>query len=162
MSNVRFRYKKFHIDHSWKDRFSEQALDYLSSNKTWMFHKLQASMLDGSTGMDWIIILDNMDMTEISLSATNKIYNIRSTIVAEDHSWYLGYDRMLFRDNLMSGAVQNLQSDNDVLKEISLAIINGSQAVLDNDILFPFTKECYTDKPITPEEISRGVKYVRS
>lgn len=137
MSTERFRFKKFHIDHTWKNKFSNEALKYLINNKEWLYERLNYSINSESTndGSDFIILLDSGDIIK-----EQKFLTIRTVIVSSHFSWYEGYDNMFFKNgNLLRAATMNMQSNNEPLKEVANAIVKGAGAVYDDSILFPFT-----------------------
>ena len=137
MSQERFSFNKFHIDRTWKNNFTNEALIFLVEHRKTevLYEKLNMFINNpefNEIGIDYIFIIDNINNDD------NKIYN--SILVASDNKWYKYYDNMLFNNgDFIRAAIQNLQSDNEALKEISIRIIKGDGIVYDPNIAFPYS-----------------------
>jgi len=146
-SSIRFKFKKFHIDKTWKEKFSADALDYLSQSKEWLYEKLNLSFNDEKMrelGSDWIIIIDSGDIDQMEDPNSVKV---RTLLVSTDHDWYNGFDNMFFKfGDLKRGAVMNLQSEHFALKEVAIAVIKGARAKFDDTIKFPYTVGTWREK----------------
>ena len=152
----RFRFKKFHINSTWKSIFSPEALEYLSNNKEWLYNKILNSTNDNKD-TNWILVIDSGDVVkdelEVSilgqLNAHKDRFQVRTVLVSEESELYKSYNNMFFLSgNLRLGAVQNLQSENVPLAEISKAIVKGDGAVEDPSLLFPYTKQVWKQKVV--------------
>ena len=145
---VRFKFKKFKIDKTWKTQFTEEALNYLKNNKEQLYVKLNYAVNGehNEEGLECIICLDQGD-AESKLDAehnklnpsTTNVLNIKSVLVFSDNKLFFNYNIMFFGSNVIAGAAQSLQSDNSALKEIANAVVKGDKAEYDDNILFPYS-----------------------
>lgn len=142
----RYLYNKFHIDKTWQDKFTKKALEFIQQYKTW-YNKLDICINDpvyNDIGMDCILILDTVEVeNDSNWNLPKPDRTIRSSLIFSDHNDYELYNKMFFSDNLMRMAIQNMQSDNPVLKEIASAIVKGEGSRFDSNIIFPFSKEVW-------------------
>ena len=116
------------------------ALIYLENSKEWLYVKIMDSIAK-DIASDWIIIVDSIDFDNLE---NNKGVNVRTLLISSDHPWYNGFNNMFFKfDDLIRGAIMNLQSDHEALKEVAYAIIKGEGAQLDTYIKFPYTLDCW-------------------
>jgi hypothetical protein len=136
MIDSRFRFNKIRIDSTWDDKFSDEALIYLENQEQWLYKKLSSIMNNKVPYLDFIIIYDSCD-----IQLHKNFIDIKMVLVASDSEFYKCYDNMFFTDNPQRAAIQNLQSENEVIKEIAVAIVKGSSIFLDNTIMFPYTKD---------------------
>jgi hypothetical protein len=135
----RYKFKSFHIDKECKSMFSADALTYLKDNKPWLYNKINDSLI-GKIETDWILIIDNPDDNE-------KDMGCRTLLICSDHLWYKHFENMFFNcGDLIRGAVMNLQSDHEAIKECATAIIKGDGAVPDNSLKFPYSKDSWEEK----------------
>ena len=160
MTGERYRFNKFTVDKSWKEKFSDDAMDFLKTSKDWLYNKLN-SIINNPDGkpMEWIVVIDTGEVDQEEGSTDKKSLSVKSVLVSSDFDWYKGYDNMLFQvNNLKQGAVANMQSENAALQEVACAVVKGAGAKYDPTILFPFTKECWAEKKNDKEEVEEKSK----
>ena len=155
MKSARFKFRKFTIDETWKSKFSSDALEYLSNSKEWLYDKISRSV-NHNQPTDWIIIVDTGCIEESKdLAYNQKNIQVRTLLVSSDHDFYNGFDNMFFKFKAdKRGAIMNLQSEYEAIKEIANAIVRENErAELDESILFPYTIDCWREKNTGGETI---------
>lgn len=131
------------MDYTWSNKFSVEALQFISQHKGWLHEKINLAINHpdhNKIGMDWIYVVDygNAKITNDSI--------IVKTALASSHDLesYINYCNMFFNgDDIIRNAIQNLQSNVAAIKQIAIAIVRGDKAVYDNTIQFPFSVGCW-------------------